>query len=76
MYLKLHVAVSTGLSVPGTRRSAFAARNSVGQRIETVRLPTRHDIDVERDTRRTVRDRCESANQHIGDSVPVEETHE
>ena len=43
---------------------------------EIVRLPARHDIDVERGSRGTVCDRRESANQHIGDSVPVEETHE
>ena len=43
---------------------------------EIVRLPARHDIDVERGTRGTVCDRREPANQHIGDSVPVEKTHE
>ena len=42
----------------------------------TMCLPARHDVDVERRARRTVRDRCEPADQHIGDSVPVEETHE
>ena len=49
---------------------------SAGQRVEIVCLPARHDVDVECRARRTVRDRREPANQHIGNSVPVEEAHE
>ena len=57
-------------------KTGIHGAQSAGQRIEIMRLPARHDIDVECGSRRTVRDRCEPANQHIGDSMPVEEAHE
>lgn len=57
-------------------KTSIRGAQSGSQRIEIMRLPARHDIDVECGARRTVRDRPESANQHIGDSLPVEEAHE
>ena len=63
----------------GVRYSKAGIRDaqSAGQRIEIMRLPARHDIDVEcRAPLRSREHRRKPANQHIGNSVPVDEAHE
>ena len=55
-------------------KTGIRGAQCAGQRIEIVRLPTRHDADVEGRSHRAVCDRRQSTDQHVGDAVPIQET--
>ena len=55
-------------------KTGIRSAQRAGQRIEIVRLPARHDVDVEGRPHRAVCDRRQSTDQHVGHAVPIQET--
>ena len=60
----------------GNTKASLRSPQGTGQRIQIVRLPAGHDVDFEGCTHCPVGNRSESANQHVGHTVPIQQTDE